>query len=499
MRRQGVEFESYVRQNSIPHSSRKLTHSVDARLNALEPRLSWFYIRLLLLTGVTWAIQAAVLCLFDYTRTLVAEDIGMGAKVLKFYNASIFLGSAVGGPIFGHVADSYGRRIALMIAMVFSLGGLAVSAAANAGYLLIAGRVITGIGFGGQLTSTVVLIQELTPRSMRGRMISLLDAFTGVGGLFGVLLAFAVAPWLEWRVTYVVACVLVFYTPVVWFAVPEGPRWLASVGRMEEAFDIVENIELVHCLQPPDGNVPRGHHGLASVLECPSSAVKLLHFKQLVPTLALWTMWVSIVVSSYGLIIYVPAFIGLSGGYNIFARWSTVSLLNIAQVAGSLATARVIDTYGSHRCFAILAPIAAVFAVVLSHLNWSQATVIVFTFLETALLAGCWNCILAYTPGHYSTTHRGRGMGYAVGVSKLAGAGATYLFPHMHNVWDLSTPALCWILGGVLAIVSVVIVIRYGYHQPANQEVNTDSIAWLPMGESVKFSINEMPSVGNAA
>ncbi|KAG6957029.1 hypothetical protein JG688_00011164 [Phytophthora aleatoria] len=64
--------------------------------------------------------------------------------------------------------------------MVFSLGGLAVSARANAGNMLIIGRIVTGLGFGGQLGSTVVLVQELAPRSMSGRVVSLLDAFTGI-------------------------------------------------------------------------------------------------------------------------------------------------------------------------------------------------------------------------------------------------------------------------------------------------------------------------------
>ncbi|ETL44701.1 hypothetical protein L916_05044 [Phytophthora nicotianae] len=211
MRYQAVESPN-AQQDSLPVPPRKVLHSIDARLNALEPRLSWFYARLLLLTGVSWAIQVAELVLFDFTRVLVASDIGMSTLVLQVYAASIFMGSIAGGPIFGHIADQFGRRIAIVIAMVFSLGGLAVSARANAGNILIVGRIVTGLGFGGQLTSTVVLVRELAPRSMSGRVVSLLDAFTGIGGLIGVALAFAVAPRLGWRTTYLAACGLVLIT-----------------------------------------------------------------------------------------------------------------------------------------------------------------------------------------------------------------------------------------------------------------------------------------------
>lgn len=262
MRYQAVESPL---QNALPASPRKslfLDQSVDTRLNSLEPRLSWFYVRLLLLTGVSWAIQAAELVLLIFTRVLVANDIGMGTPVLEIFGASIFMGSMAGGPIFGHIADTFGRRIALLTAMVFSLGGLAVSARANVEYMLIIGRVVIGLGFGGQHSSTVVLVQELAPQSMRGRVVSLLDAFTGIGGLIGVALAYAVAPWLEWRTTYFVVCGLVLYTVVLCLTIPESPRWLASVGRTEEAYAILEKIERVHSLQPPSDSAQKEELGL---------------------------------------------------------------------------------------------------------------------------------------------------------------------------------------------------------------------------------------------
>lgn len=153
MRYQAVESPNTL-QDPINASPRKPPHStlsVDARLDALAPRLSRFYVQLLVLTGVSWAVLAAELVLLVFTRVLVANDLGMGTPVLEIFGASIFMGAMAGGPIFGHVADRFGRRTALLIAMVFSLGGLAVLARANVQYMLIIGRVIVGIGLGGQL------------------------------------------------------------------------------------------------------------------------------------------------------------------------------------------------------------------------------------------------------------------------------------------------------------------------------------------------------------
>ncbi|KAF4143234.1 Sugar (and other) transporter [Phytophthora infestans] len=469
MRYQALESPN-LRQNP-----RKLQHSVHTRLNELEPRLSWLYVRLLLFTGVSWAIQAAELALLVYTRGLVANDIGMGTQVLKVLGASLFIGSIAGGPIFGHVADHFGRRIAIMIAMVFSLGGLAVSARANAEYMLLIGRVFTGVGFGGQLASTVILVQELAPHSMSGRLVSLLEAFTGVGGLFGVVLAFAVAPRLEWRTTYLATCGLVLFAVVLRYSVPESPRWLASVGRMDEACAIVEKIEHSH------GNTQKTELNFMSALESPSSSVTKPSFlKRLIRTSAVWLLWIAMTLSSYTLGIYIPTLISLSG-YNLFENWSTIGALKIAQTVGSVAAAIGFDTFGFHRCFAAFATLAAIFSVVLSYVTWSRAVVIAVTFVVTALLSACWSCVLAYTPGHFNTTHRGRGIGYAVGVSRMAAVGGSYLYPHMFNVWVLSVPVLCWVFGGALTIVAMS-VSRFTY-QSLGQDDDTDSSAWTSVAD----------------
>ncbi|KAL4147620.1 hypothetical protein PRNP1_011374 [Phytophthora ramorum] len=447
-------------QESLPASPQKCVQpssSIEKRLDSLEPRLSWFYIRLLLLTGVSWSFQAAELVLLTFTRVLVANDIGMGTPVLEIFGASIFMGAMAGGPIFGHVADAFGRRMALLIAMVLSLGGLAVSARANVEYVLIIGRVVIGLGLGGQLSSTVVLVQELAPRAMHGRVVSLLDAFTGIGGMIGIALAFAVAPRLEWRTTYLAVCGLVLYAVVLRFTVPESPRWLASVGRTDEALAMVQKIELSHGTQLPLHDIDDEMLEFTAAPDSAFSSSRWLWLQRMAATLFLWISWAAITLSSYALGVYVPTLISLNG-YNMFASWSTILVLSVAQVLGSVVAALVVDTYGPQRSFSGFATLAGIISVVLSYVPWSRGWVVIGSFLATALLAGCWSCVLTYTPGCFTTVRRGRGMGYAVGISRLAAVGGCYLYPHMFNVWTLSVPALCWIFGGALVVIAVSVV-----------------------------------------
>ncbi|CAH0480016.1 unnamed protein product [Peronospora belbahrii] len=428
--------------------------NVDDRLNSLEPRLSWFYIRLLLLIGVSWAIQAAELVLLNFSRVLVTNDIGMGTFALEIFGVSIFVGSMVGGPILGYFADKFGRRIALLVSIVFSLGGLAVSAQAHGDYMLIVGRKITGLGHGGQLSSTFVLVQELAPQLIHGRIVSLLDAFAGIGSLIGLALAYAVAPWLKWRTTYLVVSGLVLYTVVLPFTIPESPRWLASVCRTEEAIDIVKQIERSH-IQKKEINV-------TSVPES-SSSIKPSRYKQLVPTIILWTLWAVMALSAYILGTYIPTLVSLFG-FNLFATWSSIGVFNIAQVVGSFTAAAVLDTYGPHRSFAVFATLTAVTSIALGHMTWSREIVITVSFLVNALLSACWSCIFTYTPGHFTTAHCSRGMGYVVGFSRFVAVGGCYLSPYI-----------------VLMVMAVGIVPSYSYYA-LEEEDGDNSCTWtLPM------------------
>ncbi|CEG49998.1 Synaptic vesicle transporter SV2 (major facilitator superfamily) [Plasmopara halstedii] len=484
MRFQGIK-STVARPKALTVSLENPVHLIDEQINSFGPHLSKFYIRLLLLIGVSWAIQAAELVLLIFTRVLVTQEIKMGTQVHEICGVGILIGSTAGGPIFGHVADKFGRRAALIIAMIFSLAGLAISSCVNVEYMLILGLVIIGFGYGGQLASTFILIHELTPRSMSCRIVALLNAFTGFGGLLGVVLTYAVAPQLGWRTTYLLTSGLVLYAFVLYFMVLESPRWLASVGRTKEAFNIVKDIEQSGSRMLIGNDAQKAALHSISVQNLSATMMKSSQPQQPTPTLVLWILWITMTVSSYTLGVYFPTLISLNG-YNIFTSWTTTSALKIAQVVGSVTAATVLDAYGSHRCFVVFASLAATLSIVLSYMAWWPAVVIFFLFIVTALLSAGWSCVLAYTPIHYELTHRGSKMGYAIGVSHLAAVGGRYLYPYMFNIWTLSVSMLCWISGGLLVIVAITIGVapKFGY-RPLAQE-DDDSLCTLSLNSDLE-------------
>jgi MHS family proline/betaine transporter-like MFS transporter len=111
--------------------------------------------------------------------------------------AASFLMRPIGGIVFGHVGDRYGRRFALYISAgmmtvsTVAIGLLPTYAAIGAGapVLLLALRLLQGLSIGGEYTTSAIFLAESAAPERRGLMTS----FAAFGATGGTLLGSAVA------------------------------------------------------------------------------------------------------------------------------------------------------------------------------------------------------------------------------------------------------------------------------------------------------------------
>jgi len=195
-----------------------------------------------------------VLCVFltALSSALLGYDIGVMAgaklKIRKYFDLSdseieLLVGilnfvSAFGGLVSGKVADYLGRKKAVAIASMVFLAGAILMAFAQSYAMLMAGRVVTGIGVGTGLTIAPLYTAELSPKKIRGALVSFTEVSINIGILLGFLAgwAFAQLP-LEygWRWMLGVGGI----PPIIIIAslvlMPESPRWLTKNNRSHEA------------------------------------------------------------------------------------------------------------------------------------------------------------------------------------------------------------------------------------------------------------------------
>lgn len=172
--------------------------------------------------------------------TMGSEHLALvKANIVSVYQAGAFFGS-----LFAYVSSYFlGRRISLQIfSLVFILGaGMMLGANGDRGLgLIIAGRVLAGIGIGGSSNMTPIYIAELAPPAVRGRLVGIYEAGWQIGGLVGFWINYGLDETMapshkQWLIPFAVqlipAGLLLFGS--VW--IRESPRWLFQKGRREEA------------------------------------------------------------------------------------------------------------------------------------------------------------------------------------------------------------------------------------------------------------------------
>jgi EmrB/QacA subfamily drug resistance transporter len=110
-------------------------------------------------------------------------------------------------PIWGKLADLTSKKLLIQLAMLIFLAGSVLSGLAQSTGELIAFRVIQGVGAGGHIAlSQVILAVMISPRE-RGRYMGYLGAVMAAATISGPLIGGVIVdtPWLGWRWCFYIA------------------------------------------------------------------------------------------------------------------------------------------------------------------------------------------------------------------------------------------------------------------------------------------------------
>jgi MFS transporter, SHS family, lactate transporter len=131
----------------------------------------------------------------------------------------------VGAIVFGLLADRYGRRIPLMIDLVFfSIVEVASGLAPDYRTFLVL-RALFGVGMGGEWGVGASLAMEKAPARLRGVLSGLLQEGYAVGYLLAALCYFVVFPRFGWRPMFFVGGLPALLALFVRARVPESEVW----------------------------------------------------------------------------------------------------------------------------------------------------------------------------------------------------------------------------------------------------------------------------------
>ena len=191
------------------------------------------------------AVLGDMLEFFDYFLIGYVVAFIAGPWKLTFGESAVILlssgfGAMFGAVFYGWLADKIGRRkVFLMTVINFSVAtGILTFTPDNAWIFLSVFRFLIGFGVGGLYCVDLPLVQEFVPASKRGMVGGLVTAAVPIGVLMGAALGAFATPYVGWRGLFAIGMVPGLLTLLIRAWVPESPRWLIQMGRIEEAQEI---------------------------------------------------------------------------------------------------------------------------------------------------------------------------------------------------------------------------------------------------------------------
>ena len=190
-----------------------------------------------LLSGFDTGVISGALLYINETWNL--SDYLQGILV-----SSVLIGAVIGAATNGILADIFGRKkIIIATALIFITGSILCGLAPNI-YVLILSRILVGLAVGIVNFVVPLYLSEVSPKQLRGTLVSLYQWAITAGILFSYVInaafAQAVYSW-RWMLFAGVFPGLILLIGMMFLS--DTPRWLVSKNRDDEAKKVFQKIE----------------------------------------------------------------------------------------------------------------------------------------------------------------------------------------------------------------------------------------------------------------
>jgi len=394
-------------------------------------------------------------------------------------NSFFMIGLMAGSFLFGVLSDKYGRRNMLVVAIICSAGGSLAGAFMPEYYSYVLFRMIAGAGAEGcflipfTLSMEVVGIKERVPCLPWVTYNTLLANFISVPLAGGESLISALGYALkDWRTLQWVSSAGCLAVSVIWFLLPESPRWLISNEKYKEAKALVlkagkrNGVKISeHLLEAPNQGTNESKD-IEKVEEKPDdgqySLSDLFHPSIRIITVAMFVCWPVITLLYYG-ISYSVDKIHLTD--DVFLSYILISLIEIPSY---LFLVVMMDVWGRKPLFvfSMLVPgVACICAAFLKEGVVFMILVLVGKFCASA----AFNITYMYTAELFPTNIRNSAIGICSTMARFGGIAAPWIavyLPDEGSLPDWVAYTVFGVLGAVGGLLAILIPDTIGFPLP---------------------------------
>jgi SHS family lactate transporter-like MFS transporter len=381
--------------------------------------------RAALLAGfLGWTLDAFDFFITVMTLTAIGKEFHRSDTEMAFTLTATLAFRPVGAFIFGLIADRYGRRLPLMIDLVFFsllevLSGLARSYSA-----FFVFRALFGIGMGGEWGVGASLAMEKVPPRLRGLLSGLLQEGYATGYLLAALCSLFVLPKWGWRPMFFIGGLPALLALFVRFNVKESEVWQKT-----------------------------RHRNWRDLGKAITSHWKLFFYLTLLMSMMNFV--------SHGTQDLYPTFLERQWGYNPSQRAGLTALSMVGAIAGGLAFGLFSDRFGRRRAMIIALLIGIAVVPIWAFSPW-VALLVIGAFLMQFMVQGAWGVI----PAHLSELSPDSVRGFMPGFAYQCGVLIASSVNPLETVLAKSTGyATAMAITAVTVFVLAAVVISLGHEK----------------------------------
>jgi SHS family sialic acid transporter-like MFS transporter len=425
-----------------------------------------------LLDGLDFVLITLVL-------TEVAHSFHLDLAKASTLVSAAFVSRWLGGLVLGAIGDRFGRKPAMILAILAFSVGSALCGFAWGYWSLFAFRAVVGIGMAGEYGSSATYVMESWPKAMRNRATGYLLSAYPVGGIIAAQAYRLIVPEAGWRWLFYLGIIPVALSLYLRRSLPEAAEWQREVaGRSDVTTSSV--------LLAPGRRV---WNGLLTVVLAAAlillfsensggfgpwlSVLAILAFVAFSVQLAgrLWPVMVAVMAATFCAFLYswpiaslLPTYLKTDLGYDPGQVSNALTWAGLGYAVGSCLAGLAGDRLGTRRAYVGGLFLSLVFLFPVFALGKGSSVVLlwVLLFAMQATSQGISGLLPKYIADHFPTRVRAAGLGFSYNVGALGGAVAPLAGTSIAESIGLGRSLA--LLGAAL---TVVLALMIGFDVPA--------------------------------
>jgi MFS transporter, AAHS family, 4-hydroxybenzoate transporter len=450
-----------------------------------EKKASAFHIKIVAICFLIMLIDGFDISVAAFAGPGLIRQFHVSPSALGALFSVGLLAGLFGTPIFGSLADRFGRKRVIIFG-VFFFGVFTLAALiATSFQLFVLYRFIAGVGIAGILPIAVALASEFAPRRYRATMVILMFTGSSLGGVTVGLVAAQFAVSHGWQILFWVGGVgPLLLVALLIFSLPESPHYMVGHPNYRSAL-----VKVVKRLDPNlviDDNTVFMTTEPTTKEKAKISALFAGRLAYLTPLI--WAANIFSMMAFYFTSSWLPTILSASSVGASKAALAA-SLYILAGTVGGLAIMRPLDRFG-FLPIPVLFFCGIPFLVAIGLPGLSQPLLLAVIIMAGFCIYGLQFGLIAMEGPIYPPAVRGRGLGFCFAAARLgASIGPLlggFLIGYLNTQELFTIFAIPLVAGGLAAS-----VITYLYRQQTNASAGNSNQASAQLGADGHFEFSQ--------